>query len=424
VVGRLSAFSDNGQRRYDRVHVPFAPKELSETAREAFGVGLTLNRTSGSQLHLHVGTIDIQPVLPPQREYLDILRSLPLVQDQGDGVRSFIGLMIALTAARYPLIFVDEPEAFLHPPQARLLGRKLASQVPKGTRVFVATHSIDVLQGLLTEPHTNVTIVRLVREGSVNAASVLEPRQITQLWQDTLLRYSNVLDGLFHRGVVVCESDSDARFYAAVLDRVRSDAENGPHDLLFSHCGGKQRMPVVVDALRAVGVPMAVIADFDVLRDQVPLEAIYSRLGGTWSDIEGDWHVVRSAIDDMGAAPLVSSAREDLDRILVEAASRGSRLARGIRNATRVDDGWATDKRGGLAALPSGDASTRATELLARLSAQGLFVVEVGELERWAPGVGGHGPTWVVEVLNQDLHTDVTFPARAFVSGVDGYLEG
>ena len=33
------------------------------------------------------------------------------VQSQGDGVKSFIGLMLALVSAQYPVIVVDEPEA-------------------------------------------------------------------------------------------------------------------------------------------------------------------------------------------------------------------------------------------------------------------------------------------------------------------------
>ena len=47
---------------------------------------------------------------------------------------SFMGLMVAVITANFPLIIVDEPEAFLHPPQARLLGRKLATNAPGGRK--------------------------------------------------------------------------------------------------------------------------------------------------------------------------------------------------------------------------------------------------------------------------------------------------
>lgn len=353
---------------------------------------------------------------------------MPFVQEQGDGVRSFVGLMIALTAGRYPLIFVDEPEAFLHPPQARLLGRKLASEVPDGTQLFVATHSIDVLQGLLAVPEADVTIIRLIREGDTNPASVLVPDQVRELWRDPLLRYSNVLDGLFHRGVVLCESDSDARFYAAVLDAARADAGVGEHNLLFTHCGGKQRMPVVLQSLRAVNVPMAVVADFDVLRERPLLERLVQLAGGDWADVEPTWSPVQAAVDNMGAAPLVATVREGLEQVITAAAERSPRLTREdvdrVRNVTRVDDGWSIAKRGGVAVLPGGDASERATALLEQLRESGIFVVDVGELERWAPEIGGHGPSWVVNVLDGARHEDPELPARGFMHRVDAFLHG
>ena len=69
--------------------------------------------------------------IPATREYLEELRAIPLVQSQGDGVRSFIGVMLALIAARYPVVLIDEPEVLPPPPtQARLLGRKLGALTP------------------------------------------------------------------------------------------------------------------------------------------------------------------------------------------------------------------------------------------------------------------------------------------------------
>ncbi|MEV0989569.1 hypothetical protein [Streptomyces sp. NPDC049949] len=32
------------------------------------------------------------------------------------------------------------------------------------------------------------------------------------------LRYSNIISGLFHDGVVLCESEGDCQFYAASFD--------------------------------------------------------------------------------------------------------------------------------------------------------------------------------------------------------------
>ena len=112
-----------------------------------------------------MGTTEEEPASFPRPEYIAAIRALPLLTEQGDGMKSFIGLMLGLLAGQFQIVLVDEPEAFLHPPQARLLGRKLATEVPRGTQVFVATHSSDVLQGLLDPDDANVTVVRLTRRG-------------------------------------------------------------------------------------------------------------------------------------------------------------------------------------------------------------------------------------------------------------------
>jgi predicted ATP-dependent endonuclease of OLD family len=108
--------------------------------------------------------------------------------------------MLAVRTAQYPIVLVDEPEAFLHPPQARLLGRKLATEGATGTQIVGATHDSDVLQGILDAQDVPVGVVRLVRDGNVNRASVLAPDDLRQIWRDPLLRYSNVLEGLFTAG--------------------------------------------------------------------------------------------------------------------------------------------------------------------------------------------------------------------------------
>lgn len=72
--------------------------------------------------------------------------------------------------------------------------------------------------------------------------------------------------------VVVCEADADCRFFAAVRDGLSLDpAATRRSDLMFTHCGGKARLAVVIRALREVGVPVKAIADFDILSDEQPL---------------------------------------------------------------------------------------------------------------------------------------------------------
>ncbi len=398
---------------------------MSETAYEAFGTRLTLSQGLGINFDLYLGELGIEPELKPNPQYIEALRQMSTLAGQGDGIRSFMGLMLALITAKFPIVIVDEPEAFLHPPQARLLGRKLATSAPDGTQVLVATHSVDVLHGLLDPPNSPVTVVRIVRDGGVNRASVLEPDDLRAIWADPLLRYSNVLQGLFHRGVVLAESDSDCRFYTAVLDHVHREEGSPPHDLLFVQSGGKHRFPLVLRALRAVSVPVCAIADIDVLDDAGLLRAITDALGGDWETVERLWRRATAPVDGLRRAPLVFEVgdriREVLDNEDGRLSADGSKR---IREVTRVDTGWDRLRAGGLAAVGQGDPARFMAELVDALRVLGLYVVPVGELERWVTEVGGHGPAWVAEVLRERRHEAPNLGARDFVRDVARFFSG
>jgi hypothetical protein len=384
----------------------------------------TLARIWGSNLRLHLGQTSEAIEMPPTRGYVDAIRAMPLLQEQGDGMRSFMGLMLALVTAQFPLVVVDEPEAFLHPPQARLLGRKLATDTPEGTQVFVATHNSDILQGVLSPPDADVTVIRIVRDGSINRASVLLPDELREIWKDSLLRYSNVLDGLFHTGVVVSESDADSRYYSAVLDARRERNAEPPHDLLFTQSGGKDRLPVVIRALRALEIPVAAVADFDILRDEVLLSGLVADLGGDWARFRTAWVVLTGASGSLGSAPLLASVRTELKEVLDR--EPGPNLSRdastAIRAATRLDDSWSRLKSGGLAAVPQGDASAQAQVLVDGLASLGLFVVPVGELERWEPDLPGHGPSWVGAAIEAGRHDNAGSSTEQFVERLSAFF--
>lgn len=381
-----------------------AEERLSRAVTRAFGLPVHVNRAGGAQLHLHLGSTESEPRLD-SADYREELLTLPRVPAQGDGMRSFIGLLLALSATPYPVVLIDEPEAFLHPPQARELGRQLAS-ADSGQRV-VATHSADVLLGIL-DAEASTTIVRLRREGDRNVPSVLSRGEIQKVWRDPSLRYSNLLDGLFHTGVVITEGDGDARLYNAALDVALSARGDPSTDLLFTHCGGKHDLPKAIGALRPLGVPVVAVADVDILRSEELLSQTVSALGGAWEPLRQDWSVLSNAVGQHPVeSALVGDVRRQIDSALGadDTARLTENQSRRIREVTKTANGWkAIRGGGGQAAFPRGQAAEAGARLLAGLRAVGLFVVPVGELEGWAPTLGGHGRRFVQQALSDDVH--------------------
>lgn len=394
--------------------------KFSEYFKQAFNEDLIVHRNAGNNVPLYVGK---RPI-PKEGEdrvsvsYLSELEKLPLLHEQGDGMRSFVGVLLSAFISNHSLLLIDEPEAFLHPPQARLLGKMLAKDLPTNRQLFLATHSSDFLKGLLEADVSNLKIVRIQRDGDINKVSVLENSEITEIWNDSLLRHSNILDGLFHSKVVICESDSDCRFYSAVIQSVFEKENNISPDLLFVHCGGKHRVSSVIKALRKLNVKINSILDFDVLNNINPLKDIFEECGGDWETIKNDWKIVKDSIDAKRPELETTDLKKELNEILNSTTERifPKEKVNEINGVLKKVSAWSHAKQVGKGFVPSGNPSQSYQKLIQNLEEVGILVVEVGELESFVKSVGNHGPKWVNEVLLKDLGNDSELnEARDFV---------
>jgi ABC-type cobalamin/Fe3+-siderophores transport system ATPase subunit len=395
---------------------------LSEATLEAFGIPLFLDRWSGQKIGIRCGA------MPDGEQWTleflrDVRKRTPL-QSQGDGIRSFAGCILEGVLTPHPVVLLDEPEAFLHPQHARVLGRMLASAKPKSRQLLIATHSVHLLLGLLDAEPGFIRVIRITRDGDTNRVRVLHQAQIKEVWQDPLLRASNVLEGVFHEQVVICEGDTDCRFYSCVLDAVLEEGSiKRRPDVMFISCGGKSRMPMVIRALRALDVPVRAVLDFDVLEEARDLRAIVEACGGNWADLHQAWQVVNHALRSVAPPLSLAQVQSSVAQLLQEA--KGAYLDEPTRSkmldCLRSASPWAAAKRAGKSSLPSGGPTDAFNNLSSRLMAIGIFVVECGELERFVPSVGGHGPAWLTEVLRRHLaKVPELEAARAFVRELTG----
>ena len=223
------------------IHMLFKDDQLEEKIskyfRSAFGEDLILFRSGGSEIPLLTG--DKLPLKPREDRisttYLQrtVDSTVPLRQ-QGDGMRSFTSVILYVLALITPsVLLLDEPEAFLHPPQARLLGEIIAKEKSSRAQLFVATHSPDVLQGLINVAPEHLHVLRIQRDGNVNRIKKLDKERVKQISVDPLMKYSSVMSGVFHERVIICESDADCMFYSSILDIRRFTESVNPTFFLF-----------------------------------------------------------------------------------------------------------------------------------------------------------------------------------------------
>lgn len=394
--------------------------QFSKYFKEAFGEDVIVNHGAGKKIPLHVGE---RPIVTAENDrvstsYQIKLRELPLLHEQGDGMKSFAGVFLSLFADDYTINLIDEPEAFLHPPQAGLLGQMISQKLGEDKQLFIATHSEHFLKGLLESAVDRLIVIRIQQIKKSNSIKVLENTDLKNIWKDSILRHSNILDGLFHKKVVLAESDSDCRFYNAISNAIVENKNISSPDILFVQSGGKHRFPVIIKALKELEVPLTIIGDFDFYHDENPAKYIYEILDGNWADIKSDFNKVKKSIDEKRPELESNKLKEEIDTIFTSFSDTiiPEQKIKAIQALLKKSSPWSQAKSSGKAYLPAGEATLAFKKTQDAFKAKNVFILELGEIEAFDKSIGGHGPKWVNQVLEKDLISNKDLEdARGFV---------
>jgi len=291
------------------------------------------------------------------------------IQETSDGVQAFTGLVAAMLSLPFKILLVDEPEAFLHPPLSRRLGGNMARLArAQHASLVVSTHSAEFVMGCL-EAVPETQIVRLTYENGVATARHLTGVQVQEMIKNPLMRSTGTLRALFHQCAIITESDTDRSFYDEINTRLQR-ADRGIADGLFLNAQNKNTIHRIIGPLRSLGVPAACVYDLDLIR-----------VGGDFTNMMAGAKIPHARI-----APL--RAEKDW---LVQA------LAAAAPNQGQGQDPL---KHGGIQHLAGADL-TRAQQFLTELELYGVFIIPIGEVERWlgAMNITGKGTQWLIDMF-------------------------
>ncbi|CAM3205993.1 AAA domain-containing protein, putative AbiEii toxin, Type IV TA system [Paracoccus aminovorans] len=390
-------------------------RRISSLFRQAFGQDLMINYRGGSVIPIHVGQIPSSDLGHPVSDpYVEAVKKNPPLHEQGDGVKSFAGILFEAVVSDIDITMIDEPEAFLHPPQMRRLGGILASEV-KG-QLFVATHSSDIMRGFLEGTKGSVRMLRIRREGNKNFVAEAAPDTVKELWNTPVLRYSNALEGVFHEQAILCEDHSDCRLFNAVADYLSETQAARWLDTVYVPTGGKHAIPTIANILRKIGVPTKAVFDIDLLRSQDDLKKSVEAFGGEWAEFEEVWRKVNAAVSD-GMPIKTNQEIKQFIKQIVDAAEPENLPKGDIIEAMKQGSAWSIVKKVGPAGLPRGDARKNYNALTEKLEEIGIYLVPVGEIEEFCPEMGVHGPKFVNKVLAEMSLADEKLQGlRSFVT--------
>lgn len=168
-------------------------------------------------------------------------------------------------------MLIDEPEAFLHPPLARQVGELIGSAANECKQIFVSTHNVEVLKGILGTCN-DINVVRITQpEKGYNEISILNPIDLQTIMETPLLRVSKTLEGLFCERVIITEAEADEIIYQEIIEKLVPQS-----GFQFIHTHGKSAMKTVVESYQKLKINYDVIVDFDALRDKDSIKIFLS----------------------------------------------------------------------------------------------------------------------------------------------------
>ena len=346
-------------------------KKIRDLTKEAFGTFFTIDALNGAQLRARLAkrapTDESEEQSLDQRSR-DYHKESIEITEASDGVKAFTGMISTILGQNCKIPLIDEPEAFLHPPLAKRLGKELAeNSATRDACAFIATHSADFLMGCVAgSPEVN--IIRLTYKGGKPTARLLKHERLQEIIKSPLMRSTGVLSALFHEGAVVCEGDSDRALYQEINDRIASIEKNNYSEALFINAHSKQSTSKIAGPLREMGIPAAVIVDFDILKKNEEFRNILNELNIPSTLVSG-WCQQKALI-----------SQHCIDN--------------------NID--W---KKRGLLDVKDKDINLSLNTLLKSLSEFGIFVVPNGELESWLTNIGVE-PTnnkkyWLLNVFDK-----------------------
>jgi OLD-like protein/putative AbiEii toxin of type IV toxin-antitoxin system len=385
-AGMIDFSSQPPQHDLHALHLNDEARDLLlKEMQVSFGRAVWPDMSRGNAISLKVSDEGLLPSAEDRLSYkkMSLFRS---IETEGDGMKSYVATCVALLLGRRPVCLIDEPEKCLHPPQAYNLGRFIGRfGAGSDTTTLVATHSSHLLRGII-QTASQVQIVRLTRRDQAFSAHLVPARDLTDALSRPTLRAEAVLDGIFAQAVIVVEADGDRLVYQATWETLQGGFRTDVH---FSTVGGTGGIADTCSLYRTLKIPIAVIADLDMLVDGDRIARVLTTLiddGSVRNALIGlcaeiaeeirkrppviSSEKVVSALSSIGALPMDWNNCDDVE------------IKRQLSLLTKEIDRMRCLKKGGVATYIDG-LGERIADLLKQLKSYGLFLVPVGELEEW-----------------------------------------
>lgn len=421
-LSRTDPRQDNGlPLLQDFCQKPKSQDKLQEVFQTAFHMSIILDRYTPGLLSFKVGGIDDFDNSAIPKDYdklIHYMKNFPYLDEQGDGFKSFVGIIVSILTRKNRIILIDEPEAFLHSTQAKILGRWIIQESLKSNnQIIMATHSPAFVDSF--SRFEEVNILRVERNNDMTRFTQLKPATINKFNKDPILSNLSMLDSVFYYGVILCEGDRDRVVHRAAYNKLINQNE----DILFINTNGKQGIKNVIPILKETEIKFRIITDFDLLLNKSEFFKVVKALDKnsklTTEIIDG-----RNAIDSLiygdSESKIVSSLCDEISIYINSIKTLEDKSVRQFKDSISrlVSQSKAEQiKKYGLKGFGVND-RRKVGSLLNKCKLIGLYLAPYGEVENFIP-IKKRKDNWLSPALERISNGLIPKGSIKFLTNID-----
>jgi len=369
---------------------------LNTEIANVFGKSVWVDFTRGNFLNLRIKESKSLPN-DKERRLPSEMKKYRIIESEGDGLKSYIGICISLLLGRRPLCLIDEPELCLHPPQAYSLGRFIGRFTQSNENLtIISTHSSHLLRGIIDETNKS-SIIRLTNNGKFNSRHV-NPDVLQTFTRKPIIRAESILDGIFSNAVVLVEAEGDRLIYETTWGII---SKNHLIDIRFVSVGGTGGFTEIIKFYDMLHIPNTIIADLDLALDLdklIPMIKELSTNSNFNDQLITDCREFNTAFKTIHP----SIKPEEVKELLLDLGNGNMKwednddsiIRKSLSNIAKKLSRNQKIKKGGLENFNDvPEMKTKLSKIVQRLDSLGLFLVPVGELEEWEPDLMSDAPS-------------------------------
>ncbi len=201
----------------------------------------------------------------------------------GDGMRAGAKLFLCLFNPESRIIFIDEPEIFIHPKQKISIAKELIKLAKENKKqLFLSTHDATFLSGLIDNKEDKVDVKIFYLKEHQKIIS-LEKFQVSDDKITPGTKQQKYLQSLFHDGTIFVEGPNDRCFYENTIEKLFKGMLT-QKDIVYTEVAGASSTLQVTRFVKDSGINAVFIFDQDIIskniEKQQKLSQIYKSLGG------------------------------------------------------------------------------------------------------------------------------------------------